>query len=31
VAKGDLAPIFSMGQSYVLLKVVDKKASAIPR
>ena len=30
VAKGDLAPIFSMGQSYVLLKVADKKASAIP-
>jgi peptidyl-prolyl cis-trans isomerase D len=30
VAKGDLAPIFSMGQSYVLLKVADKKASAVP-
>lgn len=30
VAKGDLAPIFSLGQSYVLLKVADKKASAIP-
>ncbi len=29
-AKGDLAPIFSLGQSYVLLKVADKKASAIP-
>jgi peptidyl-prolyl cis-trans isomerase D len=30
VAKGELAPIFSLGQSYVLLKVADKKASAIP-
>ena len=29
-AKGDLAPIFSLGQGYVLLKVADKKASAIP-
>jgi peptidyl-prolyl cis-trans isomerase D len=28
--KGELAPIFSLQQNYVLLKVVDKKDSAIP-
>lgn len=28
--KGELAPIFSLQQNYVLLKVLDKKDSAIP-
>ncbi len=28
--KGELAPVFSLQQNYVLLKVVDKKTSAIP-